>query len=113
MLYDFLLDGLEERVVRSFDFYVKCIIGEQAVSYKNTKCKVFAKQKSLKFKMIRCVDNFVVFGTHRKILEVIKFEVIFFIQKRGLFLCQTPSSILNFQKKSFNFLSYTFKYRKR
>lgn len=106
------MDGLEEKVIRSLDFYAKGITGGQVVFYKNTRCKVFAKQKPLKFKMIRYVDAFVVFGANKKILEIIKFEIIFFIQKRGLFLCQTSASILNFQKKSFNFLSYTFKYRR-
>jgi hypothetical protein len=109
---NFLLDGLEEKVVRSVDLYVKCIGDKQAISCKNVKCEVFTKQKSLKFKTIRYVDTFVVFATSKRILEVIKFEVILFIQKRGLFLSQKNLSILNFRKKSFNFLNYTFKFRK-
>lgn len=109
---NFLLDGLEEKVVRSVDLHVKCIGDKQAISCKNVKCEVFTKQKSLKFRTIRYVDTFVVFATSKRILEVIKFEVILFIQKRGLFLSQKNLSILNFRKKSFNFLNYTFKFRK-
>jgi hypothetical protein len=112
VLSNFLLDGLEERVVRSVDFYTKCISSKKVICYKNIKCESFTKQKSLKFRTIRYVDTFVVFGTSRKALEVIKFEVILFIQKRGLFLSQENPGILNFRKKPFNFLNYTFKYRK-
>lgn len=112
VLSDFLLDGLEEKVARSVDFYAKCISSKKGIYYKNIKCEVFTKQKSLKFRTIRYVNAFVVFGTIRRILEVIQFEVTLFIQKRGLFLSQENPNIFNFRKKSLNFLSYTFKYRK-
>lgn len=112
VLSNFLLNGLEERIVRSVDFYAKCISGKQRIYYKNIKCEVFTKQKPLKFRTIRYVNAFVVFGTSRRILEVIQFEVTLFIQKRGLFLSQKNPNVFNFRKKSFNFLSYTFKYRK-
>ena len=93
---NFLLDGLEEKVVRSVDLYAKCISDKQAISCKNAKCEVFTKQKSLKFRTIRYVDTFVVFAFSKRILEVIKFEVILFIQKRGLFLSQENFNTLNF-----------------
>lgn len=112
MLNNFALDGLEEKVLRSGDFYVKCISGRLIIHYKNVGCAVFVKQKSLKFRIIRYAHDFIVFGISRRILEVIKSEVIYFIQQRGLLIAQAFPSILNFQKEPFNFLSYTFKYRK-
>jgi group II intron reverse transcriptase/maturase len=112
VLSNFVLDGLEKRVTKSCDFETKSVSGDMTICYKNAGCETFRKWKLFKLKTIRYADDFTVFGRSRRILEVIKPEVINFLQERGLVLSQEKTRILNFQKEPIHFLGYTFKYRK-
>ena len=104
LLVNFVLNGLQDAVVN----LTKSVSNNYTISYVDGN----KTSTNLKPNFCRYADNIVVICRNKNNAQLVKIQVILFLQERGLRLSETKSYIRSIKQCKLKYLGYIFQYQR-